>query len=61
MPPHAHAFIHAGLNDLDRAFQWQAKAADEGASPFTYYSPLIDNMKADPRHERDMTQMGWRR
>ncbi|PYR70576.1 MAG: hypothetical protein DMF88_02340 [Acidobacteria bacterium] len=61
VPPHAHAFIHAGLNDLDRAFQWQAKAADEGASPFTYYSPLIDNMKADPRHERDMTQMGWRR
>jgi multidrug efflux pump subunit AcrA (membrane-fusion protein) len=39
----------------------QAKAAEDGASPFTYYSPLIDNMKADPRHARDMTQMGWRR
>lgn len=59
VPPHAHAFIHAGLGNLDRAFEWQARAADDGASPFNYFSPLIDNMQADPRHERDKRQMGW--
>jgi serine/threonine protein kinase/tetratricopeptide (TPR) repeat protein len=60
VPPHSHAFVYAGLNDLDRAFEWQAKALDDGASPFNYYSPLIDNMQADARHLRHMKQMGLR-
>jgi serine/threonine-protein kinase len=34
VPPHCMTFIHAALNDLDRAFEWQAKAYDDGASPF---------------------------
>ena len=60
VPPHSHAFIYAGLNNLDRAFEWQAKASEDGASPFNYYSPLIENMQKDPRHRRDMKHMGLR-
>jgi serine/threonine-protein kinase len=59
VPPHCRTFIYAGLNDLDRAFEWQAKAREEGASPFYYVSPLIDNLQADPRHLAQMRAMGW--
>jgi serine/threonine-protein kinase len=60
VPPHCMAYIYAGLNDLDRAFEWQAKAQDDGASPFYYVSPLIDNLRTDPRHLAQMRSMGWR-
>ena len=60
VPPHSQAFIYAGLGDLDRAFEWQAKAFADGASPFTYLSPVIENMHADPRHLAEMRRMGWR-
>jgi len=59
VPPHCRTFIYAGLNDLDRAFEWQAKAQEDGASPFYYVSPLIDNLQADPRHLEQMRTMGW--
>jgi TolB-like protein/tetratricopeptide (TPR) repeat protein len=59
VPPHCQTFIHAGLNDLERAFEWQAKAQEDGASPFYYVSPLIDNLQADPRHLEQMRAMGW--
>ena len=32
VPPHCWTFIHAGLNDPDRAFEWQAKLQEDGAS-----------------------------
>jgi tetratricopeptide (TPR) repeat protein len=60
VPPHCQAYIYAGANDLDRAFEWQAKAYDDGASPFYYFSPLIDNLHADPRHRADLRRMGLR-
>lgn len=59
VPPHCWTFIYAALNDLDRAFAWQAKAQEDGASPFYYVSPLIDNLHADPRHLDQMRAMGW--
>jgi tetratricopeptide (TPR) repeat protein len=59
VPPHCRTFIYAGLGDLDQAFAWQAKAQEDGASPFYYVSPLIDNLLADPRHLRQMRSMGW--
>jgi tetratricopeptide (TPR) repeat protein len=60
VPPHCMTYIHAGMNDLDRAFEWQAKAHDEGAAPFYYVSPLIENLQADPRHIDQMRRMGWK-
>jgi TolB-like protein/Tfp pilus assembly protein PilF len=60
VPPHCQTYIYAGLNDLDRALEWQAKAQDDGASPFYYLSPLIENLRADPRHVDQMRKMGWK-
>jgi serine/threonine-protein kinase len=58
VPPHSFAYIYAGANDLDRAFEWQAKAYEDGASPFYYFSPLIDNMQADRRHSAELKRIG---
>jgi eukaryotic-like serine/threonine-protein kinase len=60
VPPHCFVYIHAALNELDRAFEWQAKVYDDGASPFNYYSPLIENLQADPRHAADVRRMAAR-
>ena len=60
VPPHCQVYIYAGANDLDRAFEWQAKAYDDGASPFYYFSPLIENLHDDPRHRADLRRMGLR-
>ena len=60
VPPHCQAYIYAGANDLDRAFEWQAKAYDDGASPFYYFSPLIENLHGDPRHRAELRRMGLR-
>jgi eukaryotic-like serine/threonine-protein kinase len=60
VPPHCLVYIYSGANDLDRAFEWQAKAYDDGASPFYYFSPLIENLHADPRHAADLRRMGLR-
>ena len=61
VPPHCMTYIYAGLNQLDLAFEWQAKAHTDGASPFYYASPLLDNLQRDPRHADQMRQMGWTR
>jgi tetratricopeptide (TPR) repeat protein len=60
VPPHCMTYIYAGLNDLDRALEWEARAYDDGASPFYYVSPLIENLHGHPRHIDFMRQMGWR-
>lgn len=60
VPPHCFAYIHAGLNEIDRALDWQAKAYDDGASPFNYFSPLIENLQSDPRHSAEVQRMQLR-
>ena len=59
VPPHCMTYIYAGMNQLDLAFEWQAKAHHDGASPFYYLSPLIENLQDDPRHLEQMRSMGW--
>jgi len=58
VPPHCQVYIYAGADDLDRAFEWQARACEDGASPFYYFSPLIENLHADPRHSAELRRMG---
>jgi len=60
IPPHAFAYIYAGLNDLDSAFEWQDRANADCASPFNYFSPVIEVMHADSRHADDLRERGWR-
>jgi hypothetical protein len=45
------------LNEIDRALEWEARAYDDGASPFNYYSPLIENLHRDPRHVVEVRRM----
>ncbi|HEY1304308.1 MAG TPA: protein kinase [Vicinamibacterales bacterium] len=47
--PHAWVYVYTGLGDLDRAFEWQAKAFDDCASPFNYLSPQLGRLHSDPR------------
>jgi hypothetical protein len=47
--PHAWIYVYAGLRDLDRAFDWQKKAVEDGASPFYYLSPQLGILHRDPR------------
>ena len=60
VPPHCFAYIHAGSNEIDRALDWQAKAYDDGASPFNYFSPLIENLQSDSRHSAEVQRMQLR-
>lgn len=60
VPPHCQAYVYAGLNDLERAFEWEAKAYDDGANPFYYLSPVIENLHADPRHAAELQRMRLR-
>ncbi len=54
--PHAYVYVYAGLGDLDSAFDWQAKAFDDGASPFNYLSPQLSVLHGDPRFFRDLSR-----
>ena len=59
VPPHAFAYVYAGLQDIDRAIEWEAKAYEDGAPPFNYVSHVIDNLHDDPRHIAELRRMGW--
>ena len=58
VPPHCYVYIYAGLRDFDRAFDWQDRAFEDGASPFNYLSPVLECLHADPRFERDLRDWG---
>ena len=60
VPPHAYAYLYCYLGDLDRAFEYQARACEEGASPFNYLSPMVEPMQRDPRFAGDLARMGLR-
>jgi TolB-like protein/Tfp pilus assembly protein PilF len=57
VPPHCYVYIHASRGDLDRAFEWQEKACDDGAPPFYFLSPAIGRMHDDPRHKAHLARM----
>jgi eukaryotic-like serine/threonine-protein kinase len=58
VPPHCYVYIYAGLNDFDRAFAWQDKAFEDGASPFNYFSPVLEDLFSDPRFTEDLRAWG---
>lgn len=57
VPPHCYVYIHASRGDLNRAFEWQEKACDDGAPPFYFLSPAIGSMHNDPRHKAHLARM----
>lgn len=58
VPPHCYVYIYAGLRDFDKAFAWQDKAFDDGASPFNYFAPVLESLHADPRFKDDVRAWG---
>ena len=52
--PHAWVYVYAGLGDLDRAFEWQTKAFEDGAPPFNHLSPQLGRLHADPRFLQEL-------
>jgi TolB-like protein/tetratricopeptide (TPR) repeat protein len=58
VPPHCWVYIYAGLRDFERAFEWQDRAFEDGASPFNYLSPVLECLHADPRFEQDLRDWG---
>jgi serine/threonine-protein kinase len=57
VPPHCYVYIHASRGDLNKAFQWQEKACEDGAPPFYFLSPAIGTMHDDPRHKAHISRM----
>jgi TolB-like protein/Flp pilus assembly protein TadD len=58
VPPQCYVFIHAGLGDRTQALAFQARAYEDGASPFNYLAPYIRDLYAlDPHHKRRLEQM----
>jgi TolB-like protein/Flp pilus assembly protein TadD len=57
VPPHCYVYIYASLGDADRAFEWQEKACADGAPPFYFLSPAIENLHGDPRHQAHLARM----
>jgi eukaryotic-like serine/threonine-protein kinase len=58
VPPHCYVYIYAGLGDFDKAFEWQDRAFEDGASPFNYFSPVVECLHADPRFKEDLRAWG---
>lgn len=51
LPPQEVAIIYTGLGDLEQAFAWLNRAADEGFAYLIYLNiePLFDVLRTDPR------------
>jgi len=58
VPPHCYVYIYAGLGDYDKAFEWQDRAFEDGASPFNYFSPVVECLQTDPRFKEDLRAWG---
>jgi TolB-like protein len=58
IPPHCYVYIHAGLGEIDAAFDHQDKAFQDGASPFNYFAPIVERLHAHPRFLEDVK--AWR-
>ena len=54
------AYIHAGLGDIDEAFDWLNRAIDEGSGWGFYLKvdPAVDNLRSDPRFPKLLERIG---
>ncbi len=58
VPPQCYVYIYAGLDERERALEFQEKAYEDGASPLNYLSPCIRALYArSPHHKRRLAQM----
>ena len=62
VPALYRAFIYAGLNDADEAFQWFEKAYDDRSNYLIYLAvePSLDKLRSDPRFQHLLHRVGLR-
>jgi len=55
------AAVYAGLDQKDKAFEWLEKSFKERDHWLTYLktSPLVDNLRSDPRFPNILKRMGF--
>ena len=60
VPPMYLALVYTGLHDLDNAFAWLNRAADERCEYLLYLpsEPLADPLRSDPRFEQLLNRLG---
>ena len=53
--------VYAGLGQKDKAFEWLEKSFKERDHWLTYIkkSPLVDNLRSDPRFPKMLKRMGF--
>jgi tetratricopeptide (TPR) repeat protein len=58
--PHWVAATYAGINDMDKAFEWLDKAFDARFGPLIYLkvNPIWDPMRSDPRFADRLKRVG---
>ena len=58
VPPQCYVYVYAALGERERAFEYQEKAYEDGASPFNYLFPGIRELYArSPDHKKRLEQM----
>jgi hypothetical protein len=58
-----YAEINAQLGDRDEAFRWldtAFKVRDPGLMSGVYVDPLLDPLRADPRFDKIIAQLGFK-
>jgi TolB-like protein/Flp pilus assembly protein TadD len=60
VPPMYIALVYTGLHDLDHAFEWLNRAADEHCEYLLYLpsEPLADPLRSDPRFQKLLNRLG---
>jgi TolB-like protein/Tfp pilus assembly protein PilF len=60
IPPTAFALVHAGLGDMDEAFQWMDRAVEQRDCYIVLLrtSPSFDELRADPRFDDLLRRIG---
>jgi serine/threonine-protein kinase len=55
---YAVAFVHAGLGEFDRAFEWLEKSIDDRSLGFTIMEPIFAELRRDPRFAALRARLG---
>jgi TolB-like protein/lipopolysaccharide biosynthesis regulator YciM len=61
IPPFYFAWVHTGLGEKDRAFEWLEKACQEHDPRLVFYlrDPMFKTLRSDPRHADLVKRVGF--
>lgn len=61
IPPFYFAWVHTGLGEKDKAFEWLEKASEEHDPRVLWYlrDPMFKSLRSDPRHADLVKRVGF--